>query len=512
MATKGINKRDISQFLNPEFATSIRNYTIDGSGKLRKRKGFSQLFTVAGSNPITMLKKFTSDIYLFAYATTLAAYTISTNTVTSIKTDFAASITDGVKYGDYFFTCNGVSGDKIYRTTAGPFATAEVTNAPKCVALYVFNSRLFAGNTNTDTTEVHACQQDDGTNPPFATWAVGTTATSPFKIRYRNAGAVKSLSSLGDQVIVLYEDGRAAFRITSLDVGGTLTLNTPVSFQQVDFGGFRGAVTTPKGVFYVNEGGLWQLISLGQTNVPYSENLVEASLLLGPEFLEDVNFSNADIAYDLKRHLVLVTCADDSSTNNLVIAYNVDLKNHVFFTGWNFSRLMADGEDVYGASASTTTVYTLFSGFDDAGTGIYHEYEQEIQINSPDRLSNILRMVMQCEVSTSSDINIRFDIFDRDGNRANNKKVLQFPTTGASTGAIGLGSIPLGGGASSLNGEDSGGTSLILSEARDSVVLYQVWRLILRITGNDKVPHVINLLSLEVEDRNDPIRLNNLTT
>lgn len=120
-------------------------------------------------------------------------------------------------------------------------------------------------------------------------------------------------------------------------------------------------------------------------------------------------------------------------------------------------------------------------------------------------------MVMQAEVSQSSDIKVRFDVYDRNGSRVNNKKILQFPTTGAGMGAVGVGSMPIGG-VVGANGSSGSATTLILSETRDDVTLYQVWRVVIRFTGNDKVPHVINFFSLETEDRNDPVRLNNLNS
>ena len=511
MPIKGINLKDLQQLLDPSQASLIKNYTVEGIAQLVKRKGSKKIFEVAGGATITMFRKFTTDVYMFAYATTLATFTKSTNIVTTLKSDFAATITDGLKYGGFFLTCNSVNGDKIYRTPLSTLIPAEITNAPKCETLYSFESRLLAGNTDTDTTEIHASVVDNGTDPPFDIWTVGLNASDPFKIRYRVAGDVKSISSLGQQVVILYEDGRAAFRITSLDLGGTLTLDTPISFQQIDFGGFRGAATTPKGTFFVNETGIWQWISVGQTNTPFSENIVETSLLLGVDFFDDISFLNADIVYDEKRNKVLVTARLDSSTNNIIFVYDLDTQAFTFFTGLNISRFLKDGSMIFGADDRKTVAYQLFEGHDDDGEDIYHEYIQEVQINDFDRLSNMNRFFMQSSVSESTNLGVHFDTFDRKGNETKSKVKLQFPTQGASTGSVGVGSAPISTSGLTALGRGSGTTTLI-AQTRDDVVIPEIWRLVVHIKGNDKVPHTVNLFTVTTEDRNELINLNNFTS
>ena len=107
MGVKGENRRDLPQLLNPEFAQVIKNYLITADGRLEKRGGLLKIFEVAGTNPVTMLEKWTDNIYIFGYATTVAYYDKSTDTVTNIKTNFSAnSGFFGARYGDFFLVSN----------------------------------------------------------------------------------------------------------------------------------------------------------------------------------------------------------------------------------------------------------------------------------------------------------------------------------------------------------------------------------------------------------------------
>jgi hypothetical protein len=93
------------------------NYNLVDPARIEKRTGRRELLEVAGGNPILIDKKVTDTLRIFAYGTTLAWWNLNTNTAHSIKTDFTNGITDGVRIGKKFYTCNGVDGEKIYETT-----------------------------------------------------------------------------------------------------------------------------------------------------------------------------------------------------------------------------------------------------------------------------------------------------------------------------------------------------------------------------------------------------------
>ena len=87
LAKKGLNLRDLPQLLNLDYCLDNTNFFITSDGGLEKREGMETLFSVAGTDGIVMLEKYTDDLYLFAYATTLAAYRLSTGAITNIKTN-----------------------------------------------------------------------------------------------------------------------------------------------------------------------------------------------------------------------------------------------------------------------------------------------------------------------------------------------------------------------------------------------------------------------------------------
>ena len=581
MAEKGINTRELPQLLAPSSAQLIENYFITATGQLEKRKGYTELADASSTNAITMLEKFTSDILIFAYDTTIAKYTISTDTITNLKTNFTTSDPfSGVKYGDYFYASNG--GDKIgfthttgrflnFDAQTGNFAVGEVVtgaggatgtviaqidngtsgmlildsitgvfvnnealtgsvsgaatvdgvlydwyelaNVPKAKHLYAFQSRLFAGNTDTDSTEVHFSKVDDGTNPPFQTWTVGTGASSPGKVRYRNAGDVNAIGSLGSQIVVLYDDGKAGFRITTIDSAGVLVQDNPVDFQRVDFGGERGAAVTPKGIFYTNEAGVWQMVSGGQTNIPYSDQESELTLVFSENNIEDISFTNSDVIYDIKTNSVYVACAQKSSVNNIVLVYNLDMKAWSIFNGWKLSRFTNIGDTIYAGDAAEAKIYQLFDGSDDNGNAIPTEYLQELNVGALWTAKELIRFYINGQLANSSSLEISFDIYDITGTLVERKRfnneadVLNWTSSGIVglfTGGIGM---SFGG---PYGGSETGETSLSNSFAGYKVHIANFQRILIRIKSNDKSQHTLNWMSVNIREK-QPIERRNLS-
>lgn len=115
MPVKGINKRDLPQFLDPSSAQYIENYLIFGQGKVKKRGGSSSDSNTGSASVQTVRKEYRNNLEITAYGTTVAAYDRSAGTFTNIKTDFTASNGgfDGERYGDYFYVTNLLDG--LYR-------------------------------------------------------------------------------------------------------------------------------------------------------------------------------------------------------------------------------------------------------------------------------------------------------------------------------------------------------------------------------------------------------------
>lgn len=574
MSPKGMNLKDLPQLLKPDYAQLIVNYLLDGTGNLQKRKGLQNIVNVAGGLSISMAVQYGSDDYIFGYGTTVAAYSKSTQTVTTIKNDFSTNDGfDGEKYGDYFFVCNGV--EKIHRisrtisygtqtgnftvgtlvtgatsgatasiledndsgatgvltlgnvngvfqsgeiitdtgsgsattTSAVTFAIESITASPICKVIRAINARLFAGNLITDETATKYSNIDDGTNPPFDTWTEGTLADQAGEVNYRNAGAVNAIEPFANYIGIFSEKGKNFFYINTIDSAGTLSKVDVFQSAREDFGGARGALLTSAGLFYVNEGGLWQLLAVGQTDVPASEQEGQTSILLGNKYFDDATFDNADIAYDAKRRNILVTYAQNSAVNNRVLVYNIDAKTMSLIKEWNINRFLNDDQDLFGASSVATKIYQLFTGDSDDGSSIGTEYVQELNLGGLQTAKTLLGCYVQGFLSLSSVITVRFDIYDVTGRLIEDKLKYQWTTQYNSNEADGWGTAKY---SESAWGGDSDKAGLVESFDGCRPFIRNFQRVKLHITSGDKLPHIINWASLEAKEKQN-IRRRKLT-
>jgi len=497
MGSKGENIRDLPQLLNPEFAQVIKNYLVTAEGRLEKRGGLSKIFEVAGTDPVTMLEKWTDDIYIFGYATTVSAYTKSTDTITPIKTDFTANLGFfGARYGSYFFVSNGING--IWRID-DTLTEAHVVASP-AVATYlrVVGNRLYCAVNDS----IYYSEVDDGSDPPFDGWTVDTTATGAGIVSYRNGQTVRSIHAFGPDIFALADDGKWAFRIDQIDSSGTISKVDITTMYRVDSGGSRASESTTEGIFYVNESGLWQLVQIGSMDLPQSDQEANVSILLGAEFFDGLDLSNADMVYDARRRIILITCAKDSSTNNYVIAYNVDHKSFVEFSGWTINRFMSDDGVVYGGSSTSTKVYELFQGFDDDGQLIGTEFRQELKLGDLFTRQFLKGCYVQGYLSPSTEISVRFDIYDVTGKPVNDKLRFLWTAQRSKLGEDGWGTAAWG---TSGWGGDIDYSNLVESFDGCRPFIRNFQRVILHITCSDKLPHAVNWVSLESQVK-APIR------
>lgn len=697
MAAKGMNLKDLPQLLDINFALLIRNYISNAQGQLEKRKGYTELFNVGGTDPITMLEKWTEDLWVFSYGTTTGIYRVSTGAITNVKTDWSAGSQNGQQYGDYFFVCNGT--ERIYRlsqtlaydaetveftlnrvvrgATSGATATvlelanytpafltgdtgatavvatwnavtngsfritidgtlrnvlnlnfasavdmddvaaiiqAGIRNLTKSFETVVWSTNRFiitsanrtstsaitvtsaagsgtdisgAGGTDfmdcdtgngvvtnavngttgtltlggivgtfldneviTETSGVPAgsatvngtltfvateipaspkastlaiiqgrilCDdaddsgilnysaKDDTTNPPFNDWTVGTDATDAGRLTNRNIGRIRSIVPLGQFYYVLGDTGEFAFYIETLDSAGVLTKTDQFVTSRTSLGGARGAITTDQGIFLANEAGLWQTVSLGQQDVPFSKQSQLNSINLGKQYFEDVDFSNSDIAYDEFNRLILVTCAKDSIENNLVIVYNIDNQSFAEFTGWNFTRFMVIEKTLYAGSTSGNAVYKLFDGNTDGEFDITTLYIQEVN-GTPLNYANWIKgAYFQGFLSDSSAISVNFDKFTRNGIYVPDAAQFLWTASGGSTYYDEYGSASYG--ASGWGGAGAtGGLVDDFTGCRPMIRDFQ--RIRVRITETSQYPHTLNWFSLLTESKTPSRRVN----
>jgi hypothetical protein len=491
MAPKGINLHELPQLLNANEALNIENYLITAQGQLVKRGGLQKIFEVAGDVKITMLEKYTDDILIFGYGTTVARYTISTDTVTNIKTDFSSNNGfNGARYGEYFLVVNGV--DKMWRMD-NAFAITEISASPISDNLLIANNRVVALALSTNKGAAKYSATDDGTDPPFSDWTEGVLADDAGTVYFRNAGDIQSAAMLGDQIVVLADDGKWAFYINTIDSAGALTKIDIFTQYRIDSGGSRGAINTSSGLFYVNEAGLWQLISVGQPNIPYSDQEKRTSVLLGNTFFDDLDLSDASLVHDAKRGFIFLTCRQNSATNNLVLAYSIETQAFMKITGWNVERWLNIGQTIYGASSIKTAVYKCFTGADDDGLEIGTDYLQEIKLGDLFTRQVLQGCYVQGLLSESTSLKVRFDIYDRTGKLIKDKAQFTWTSQNDADSFSGWGTAAWGGAAWGGDVDTSG---LIESFDGCRPFIRNFQRVRLHITGSDTLPHTLNWVSL----------------
>lgn len=501
MPRGGIDKESYEQVMDLEHALSIINYIPKGYGLL-KRGGLNKIFERAGANPITLLKEFTSGVWIFGYSTKIEAYNTTTEAFTSIKTNFSSnSGFDGARVGEYFFVCNGV--DKLWRID-NVLAIAEVAASPVFSGIKAIGARLYGWYGS----QIQYSEVDDGSNPPFDGWTTTTAADSGGTVNYRNAGTIRSVCQLGQYTVAFSDNGFFAFYINTLDSNGTLKKVEVIQNYTEDFGGARGAIETPQGIYYVNEAGLWQMVSTGITNTPMSRQQVLTSTLLGSKYFENVDQASTDLVYDAQQKCIFVTCAKDSTVNNLVIGCAIDRKNAFFeIKGWNINRFAKSGQTIYGASSVKTTVYELFSGSDDDGLNIGTVYHQEIPLGTLFHKHSLGGVYAGGFLSPSTVNEIRFDIYNVNGKLITDKEIYEWTAQNTE------GSYDEW--ASAMWGESGWGgqvdtSGLVESFDGGSPRINNLQRLRVKITGGDKLPQIINWIAVKTTQK-EPIKRRHIT-
>lgn len=381
------------------------------------------------------------------------------------------------------------------------FAFTSIAAAPIASIITVVDTRLFAGRLADEPTALQYSEVDDGSNPPFDSWTVGTLATDGGEIFYRNAGNINVIANLGSIIIVFADDGKWAFRIDTIDSGGVISKVDTTLMYRLDEGG-DASLQTKEGLFYVNSQGLWQLVSVGQDNIRFSDQEQLVSTFLGNTFFNDIDFSQASIAKSDETNTLLITCARDSEQNNFVITYNTALKAFATITGWNHNRYLNIDGTIFGIGSLTAKMWEVFEGFDDDGNDIWTEFKQELNVGDLNDRKNLLGQYVHGQLSASTTIEIAFDIFDRTGNIILRKAVLEWcpgssPGEGAGYGRSPFGQSPWGG--------DIDLSTLIEDFNGQRVKIANFQRIRVGFTEHSKVPHIINYITLLTQDK-VPIR------
>ena len=387
------------------------------------------------------------------------------------------------------------------------YAIEEVTAAPKGSIMEIIGPRMFIGALESDGTAVQFSDLDDGTNPPFNTWSIGTGTTNGGLITNKTAGDVTGIDSVAQFFVIWYENGKAAYYFNTIEESGSLKRVDVLQMDRRDMGGSGPSLGTPKGLFYVNEGGLYSLVGIGQPNVPYSDQEMQASAVLGPEYFEDIDFSNGSMLYDPVTETLFITCARNSDVNNLVLAYN--FKNQAFseIRGWSLADFHNTGSTFYGVSSVNGELYTLFDGSDDDGFNISTDFIQEIKLGSLTNRNDILKLYGNAQLWSSSDVTVSIGTFDREG--AYTDAEASFNWVGGSDddsyeeyGSAAFGGAAWGGGYAV--------TGSVNSFNGCSPMIRNVQRAKLRVQSNDSSPHVINFFQIQTRTK-APFRRREMT-
>ena len=494
MGQKGLNLEGLPEMMKLDYAKKVVNY-IPYSYGIGTRKGLEVQGEKAGlTEGITLFEHFIDDKFIVGYGTSIEVFDLSAGTFTSLKSDFSASTRwGGGRYGQYFFVTNGV--DKPYRIDNALTITI-VTNAPICDDMTFIGARAIAVSLSTDDTAVQISEIDDGTNPPFDAWSTGTTATDGAIVNYRNAGKARCCVALANYHVVFSDDGYFAFSVEQLDSAGTLSKIEVVQDYITDFGGARGAITTPKGIFYLNEGGLYQMTQVGQTDVPYSRQQKLTTVLLNDLYFDNVTFGNVDLIHDEVQKIVLVTYAQGSSVNNKVLGYKISEEVEALFEieGWTVNRFTKYDNKIYASSSVDGRIFECFKGWTDDGVTISTEYTQELPLGTLWASHSLKKFYAKGFLSVDSSIDVNFDIYDVDGAPYLSKKINRWTPQRNDNTVDGWGTASWG---RSAWGGDFDLSSMVESFNGCTPRIANAQRISVRFTSSVTEPHIINWFSAE---------------
>lgn len=561
MPVVGVNLRDFPQLLDTNNALYIENYWVDSQAKLVKRSGSALYFDTGDSDLIRVCAEYQNGYEIEAHGTKLRARNVSSGAFTNIKTDYTSGgVFDGVRTGDYFFVThnlNGlyrismtvtysasvafVAGEKVTGSGGGTaivlevsggtltlgsirgsfqngdtitgnasgagtltsgvtFTATHISSAPKAKYIAYDGKRLWLYNLTTDPAGWSYSAADTGANPPFTTWTTTSSFEGGGSGTYRNGEQANSIIFIGDVNFIALEKGWTAFSIAQTDSAGVISKYEQL-VQTSDLG-IKKAAMTDAGMIAVGEWGVKRLISIGQPNIPYSEQWESLTEQIGEDYFDDVNFDNASITYNSKRGYLYVACAKGGgTTNNFILAIKLDIAGvesktvtgaTSFFTGLNPYRLFTIDNEIYFSSSLDGEVYHLFVGEQDSGQNIYTEYYQELNFGEVIGQLNLDDMSIFGEFSSESSLEVSFDTFNEDSHFVNSVATYTWqPYNDYSSGGGWGGSAW----SSSAWGASGSGSGLTYDKADLRPRLRNVMRVRIRFSSQDASDHTLNMFT-----------------
>lgn len=298
----------------------------------------------------------------------------------------------------------------------------ELTNAPACKNLGLYQSSngtfLVAGNTDTNTGQTKWSEAHILTNIneiPFLGWSADAIPEpDDAGVTLFNAGGkMNSLITHKDYIVTFYDDATSAVKIDVVNVDSVgLAQKTVVQHQEFNFGGYS-ALSTPFGIFYTNENGVFQMELIGTDKQEF-----QISDVLG-NYIDDIDFSNSSLVWDGKKQ-ILVFCATNGTTNNLCLCYNLVEKAWSTFTGWNIHmgarQATGDKNDVYGVDSISGKLYKLFDGYTDLGLPIRTRFlSKKEDEKDPAMRKNLKNIWLKGKLSPTSQLKVDIHTWDKKG-------------------------------------------------------------------------------------------------
>lgn len=396
------------------------------------------------------------------------------------------------------------------------FTITNVSAAPKARYCKVINNRLLLYQMALNAAGWAYSNSDDGTNPPFGTWTVSSGFTSPGAGYYRNGLTVNTADMIGNIIFLGYERGWTAFSIDQTDLGGTLSKFDNI-IQTSTSTGIQKVKMTEVGLIACGQLGVKRLVSIGQSNVAYSEQWETLTEQLGEDFFDDADFTDADIDYDTDKGYIFITYKKDSPTHNYVLAIKAEPTGQdktvydgatSFITGWSVNNFLRIGSTLYGTSALDGKTYKLFDGETDEGSAIYCQYLQEINFGSLSDSFDLGEFYAAGELTSASTITITFDRYTRTQRYDERVKDYSWVKTNSyASGNSGYSEAAYG--SSGYGGHTVGG--LVEDFTGANVKLRSNMRVLVRFEANDYSDHTLNWFSI-VGTVTTPIRRRTLTT
>ena len=302
-----------------------------------------------------------------------------------------------------------VNGTMTYTNTAA--ISAGAGTVPKCEALSVYDKSLVAVNTNNNESELLLSKQNT-----FTDW--DTTATDvgdAYSIIYSFAGKANSSAnfqstssgtqSYGNVLVGFFADGYAGFERGSRTIGGTVVQYFPTAFEKLNDGGEQNALSTPLGIFFANENGIFLL--LANTN----GQRVELTEKIKRSRKANFNFTDVDFAWSSFDNRLYVTLGENATTNNLILWFDTrNVKNVVWGEiPYPVSRIFTKGKKVYGSASTSPRVLDMFdeNQLDDEGGAIDTEYKQPVNTGSLSSIKDFVQIDVGGDISPGAPYTVK---------------------------------------------------------------------------------------------------------